>query len=103
MTLNHHLALGNAQAPSHVAQHQSELERMSVLVRSALVTLHLDESEAECAAYEAGRYAYGLAATIPEAFAEHPQLAQAFERGRADVPADLAADERAEALAPFDF
>lgn len=54
-----------------------------------------DMDDAECGAYEAGRY--GIA--MPEAIAENEFLKHSFERGAADAPRDAAGQERADAVA----
>ena len=60
-------------------------QRIEMLVNAALSLIDCDATEAECWAYEAGRYAWEVDAETPERLAPYPVLADAFGRGRADI------------------
>ena len=60
-------------------------QRIEKLLDAALSLIDCDATEAECWAYEAGRYAWESDAITPERLVAHPALAAAFERGKADV------------------
>ncbi len=75
---------------------------MERFLRYAISLATEEPTESECGAYEAGRYAYWLNAPVPERLQLYPALVVAFEKGKADVPLDIAAEERADALAVLD-
>lgn len=75
--------------------------RMDKLLDASLLLVIEDPTESECCAYEAGRYGYWLDATMSDRLAAHPVLVEAFKRGRADVPLDIEADERADVSSAF--
>lgn len=60
-------------------------QRIDGLLNAAISLIDCDATEAECWAYEAGRYAWELDAETPERIAPYPVLADAFKRGKADV------------------
>lgn len=76
------------------------LERVSALADAAIRRYtEGDMDEAECAAYEAGRY--GIA--VPETIRENEFLKHAFERGTADAPQDASDLARADVIAEAGF
>lgn len=62
-------------------------QRIEGLVNAALSLIDCDAVEAECWAYEAGRYAWELDGETPSRLAPYPALSEAFARGRLDVQA----------------
>ncbi len=76
--------------------------RIANLLVAALSLATIDPAEAECLAYEAGRYACGSNAGTSGRLVGHKALARSFARGRADAPADQADQARAAALAGGD-
>lgn len=60
-------------------------QRIEMLLDAALSLIDCDATEAECWAYEAGRYAWEVDARTPERLAPYPVLADAFGRGKSDI------------------
>ena len=59
--------------------------RVETLVDAALSQALVDPTEAECFAYEAGRYAWESDTATPERLNPHPMLAEAFAQGKTEV------------------
>ncbi len=73
---------------------KTAFERMQDWVARALEVLVLDKDEAWASANEAGRYGFEM----PTVFAQHPDLVEAYERGKHDAVTDCEDWERFEAL-----
>lgn len=75
---------------------QTAFERMQNWSTKAIKLLDVeDKGEALEAAYEAGRYGFEM----PTVLATHPDLVEAYQRGRKDVVIDAEAWDRFCALA----